>query len=374
MSKAPDIPKDLSGITYDWVLKLALHLNDLDQSEERHKVVQIEIDRHEAYMEGALSDIMKVFVHLEIRKNSGSIERTVMYNWFVKVVPRLMSAMVQKHGLFQREIIFYRDVVPLLSNFAKNQCPGFKLKYFRIPKFYYGATSENGNGVLILEDCAMKGFRIHDVSNQLFDLEHLKESLMSLAEFHALSICYDLTNQRQLSQRFPIFAPDKIMWLQDDMMAFLSDMTQVAHEFLQSIPEQQEVASRFESIMSNPGKFLANELSRAQASKFRCLQHGDSWPNNFIFHRSKQILRCLAVDWQISFFGHAPSDVCYLVYSSTTKAFRDSHLDRLLKNYFELLDRTIRSLGIHQELFDARYEEFRAEFHQTMCSIEDPQY
>lgn len=366
MSKAPDIPKDLSGVTYDWALNLALHLNGISKSEERHKVVQIEIDRHEAYLEGALSDITKVFVHLEIRKDPGSMERTVMYNWFVKVVPTLMKGMVQKHDLFQREITFYKEVVPLLSNFAKNQCPGFKLKHFRIPKFYYGETSANGNGVLVLEDCAMKGFRIHDASNQLFDLEHLKESLMSLAEFHALSISYDLANQRQLSHRFPIFAPNKIMWLQDDMMAFLSDMTQAANEFLQCIPEQQDLASRFESALSNPGKFLANELSRSQTSKFRCLQHGDSWPNNFIFHRSKQILRCLAVDWQISFFGHAPSDVCYLVYSSTTKVFRDSHLEELLNDYFELLTRTIRSLGIHHELFDGQIEDFKAEFHHCL--------
>lgn len=68
---------------------------------------------------------------------------------------------------------------------------------------------------------------------------------------------------------------------------------------------------------------------------------------------------------QISFFGHAPSDVCYLVYSSTTKVFRDSHLEELLNDYFELLTRTIRSLGIHHELFDGQIEDFKAEFHHV---------
>eukprot|EP00095_Tigriopus_kingsejongensis_P006152 maker-scaffold40_size501252-snap-gene-0.13 protein:Tk06152 transcript:maker-scaffold40_size501252-snap-gene-0.13-mRNA-1 annotation:"PREDICTED: uncharacterized protein LOC102673307" len=174
MAKAPDIPKDLSAITPDWVLDLALYLNGLERQEEKYKVIQVDIGRHEADSEGVLSDILKVFCHLELRKDPGSHGRTVMYNWFVKVIPRQMSDLVQKAQLFQKEIAFYRDVVPYLQEFVRNQSPTFKLKHFKIPKYYYGDTIEDGKGVLVLQDCSMKGFKSFDGITQLMDLEHLQ--------------------------------------------------------------------------------------------------------------------------------------------------------------------------------------------------------
>ena len=42
------------------------------------------------------------------------------------------------------------------------------------------------------------------------------------------------------------------------------------------------------------------ELTSASSFNFRCLQHGDTWHNNFMFHRSRQGLKASICDWQVS--------------------------------------------------------------------------
>jgi hypothetical protein len=57
-----------------------------------------------------LSDISKVFVHLEIQKDEKGkkTRKPIILNLFVKIVPEHLSSLVMRHRLFEREITFYR--------------------------------------------------------------------------------------------------------------------------------------------------------------------------------------------------------------------------------------------------------------------------
>ena len=46
----------------------------------------------------------------------------------------------------------------------------------------------------------------------------------------------------------------------------------------------------------------------------------------------------------MSYYGSGPSDLCYLLYSSTTSGFRRANKDRLCKLYYDTFVRTADSL------------------------------
>ncbi len=49
--------------------------------------------------------------------------------------------------------------------------------------------------------------------------------------------------------------------------------------------------------MCDPLRLFKEELSRQ--TPFRCLQHGDSWHNNFMFRKSRNSVKVSIVDWQV---------------------------------------------------------------------------
>ena len=51
--------------------------------------------------------------------------------------------------------------------------------------------------------------------------------------------------------------------------------------------------------MQEPSILFENEFSRN--SQWKCLQHGDSWPNNFIFYNNviNNNQEAFIIDWQV---------------------------------------------------------------------------
>ena len=121
---------------------------------------------------------------------------------------------------------------------------------------------------------------------------------------------------------------------------------------------------------------------------FACLQHGDSWHNNFLFRRARaDAVRSAAVDWQVAFHGNAVADLCYLLYSTSTGLFRRKYADELMtayfarcvggggntefrisgekNNYFPRLLEVVRALGLDHHQFNPTFREFDEEFQQV---------
>ncbi len=66
------------------------------------------------------------------------------------------------------------------------------------------------------------------------------------------------------------------------------------------------------------------------------------------------------VDWQVSYYGSGPSDLCYLIYSSTTSHFRMAHGESLAKAYFENYVAALEDLQATET--GVTYDEFLEEF------------
>ena len=52
--------------------------------------------------------------------------------------------------------------------------------------------------------------------------------------------------------------------------------------------------------MRDPLGVIQQEFERSLSSPFRCLQHGDAWHNNCLFHNSEHGTKFALVDWQVN--------------------------------------------------------------------------
>ena len=68
---------------------------------------------------------------------------------------------------------------------------------------------------------------------------------------------------------------------------------------------------------------------------------------------------------QVCYYGNATSDLCYLIYTTSTAIFRQENLDNLLKLYFEHLISVIRDLGLEEDQYNPIYDEFVDEFYKV---------
>ena len=74
-------------------------------------------------------------------------------------------------------------------------------------------------------------------------------------------------------------------------------------------------------------------------------------------------MKVCVVDWQVAYHGFGPTDLCYLIYSSSTKVMRDKYLDHFLELYYETLTELLDKLNV---AFSHTFEEFHGEFVQSM--------
>ena len=294
------IPKTIKDVDSQWVLKLVQILEKVPEL-SKIKIVQLNIEQ-ELNNEGVLSDSCKVY--LQVKIEGVSPKKSLVYRWFVKTVPQRYQNVVIDNRLFEKEVFFYRQVFPLLQSFLKSKA--VTLKHFKVPKFIFGDVNSQGEGVLVLEDLSSVGFDTFDPTLMLMDFERLTASIMALAEFHGLCMAFDRTfENKTLAQAFPIFETSHLMWMKDEMLHFLTRVSHAAAIFLKHFLNEEHW-KKMALLLKHPKHIMDGEFARRKSSQWNCLQHGDSWHNNFLFRKiglysnilftiSKRAMQCLAV-------------------------------------------------------------------------------
>jgi len=348
------VPTRLEDVDRKWLINLVCLVDNINCVEDV-KVVQYDM-QIQPNTDGVLSDICKVHIDVEAGSEVNSEGTCIIsHQWFLKVVPKRFKQLVTKHRLFEKEIAFYSQVMPTLEAFMLSKNPDFRLQNFHLPHFVYGDVTSKGEGVLVLEDVSIKGYDTINSISMLMDAESLMASSMALAEFHGLCIAFDQSSPIKLRQLFPIFDPSRLMWVQKDMLHFLSKISQSAAKFLKSLDSlEPDLWQKFTNCsMTNPSQILKEELSRV--SPWQSLQHGDSWHNNFLLNK----IDVHVVDWQVAYFGHGPADLCYLILSSSTSATRIKHFEHILHAYYDTLIKTTEALEV---AFNPSYEDLKLEY------------
>ena len=83
------------------------------------------------------------------------------------------------------------------------------------------------------------------------------------------------------------------------MLHFLTKVCHSAIVFLkQFLPEDSWL--KITKVFKNPKEIMDREFARRNS--WNCLQHGDSWHNNFLFRKMGKQMKVQIVDWQVIFF------------------------------------------------------------------------
>lgn len=238
---------------------------------------------------------------------------------FMKAKPQnSLRAMLDNMQGFEKEIIFYTQLLPLMSkDFVGDPWAPKGYMYF-----------DSG---LIVEDLREKGFAMH---GKLLSLEEMTSSLETLARMHAASILTEEKLGKPLNEVFPQ-AFDSTFFFEDG--AFRK---WVFSGFNLSVAIAVKLG-----LDGDKMRRICNRMTDSfvpSKKKINVLSHADLWSNNIMF-ACEGGLKSILVDFQLVRYCPLTHDVFFLLYLCSTREFREEHEGMLMKHYYETLCETLRN-------------------------------
>jgi hypothetical protein len=241
-------------------------------------------------------------------------------------VPEVLQ-MARAWGLYQREVLFYRDVAPTVG--------------LRVPKAYVTEFDpETHDFAMVMEDLssAASGDQITGLS-----LEHARLAVDGIASLHAnwwnrpelgtLEATIQTFGEgpwkgtgSRLAAAWPVFKP------------FLAG---------RASPTLLRVGERMASAIER----LIVDAARAP----RTLCHGDFRADNLMFAQSDGGPALITLDWQVALQARGALDVSQLLSTSVTTDLRHAHEAALLRSYH---DRLVAG-GVERYPYDEFFHDYR---------------
>lgn len=303
-----------------------------------------------------LGDLASVKLTAQVNKNG--VTQSKSYWWMVKMLkpdpPNNGMNMGRILGAFDGEARLYRDLIPALLKL------GSVPMAITVPMVYVDDTV--GKEALILEHMGQFGWRDAIRKKEGLDVHHVTEVLKWLATFHGL--CH------VLMVRHP---KGKEGWLADNPWAipvshrksdFMKKFVEARREedsarmvFQLSLLETDtspKYSQRLDSLFKK-GKYLDIIRRDMQMAKepFSTICHLDPWFNNMLFkyadEEATKLEQGLLLDLQLIGYCHPGNDLAHFIMTSTTKEFRQQHLQQMLKVYHDTLTNVVLKSG---EKFD----------------------
>ncbi|QQP52252.1 Putative LOC100203980 [Caligus rogercresseyi] len=155
------------------------------------------------------------------------------------------------------------------------------------------------------------------------------------------------------------FETDYGTWSYHKLLAPFKAMCRdlIINNFSTEIGAGEYLASVYMSYMnSEKADKLLEELytnTKADNSKLKTMNHGDSWTNNMLYRESDDSVTLL--DFQLMQISHPAKDFWYFIYSCTDQEMRKGHLEEIKMAYYEVYSSYLAPN------FEMTYEEVSAE-------------
>ncbi|KAI9579894.1 hypothetical protein GQX74_000682 [Glossina fuscipes] len=273
------------------------------------------------------------------------------------------------------------NVFEVENGMYKEIAPEFERMYAKVgrkvcftAKSYTLATQEEH---VLLEDLGRYGFK--NVKRQdCLDLEHLKNALEKLAQWHAASAVmvqqkgiFDMKYQRGMLNEG---GKELLRTMLDDSGRYLlKNVTKLEghEEYYEEVVKSNNLLKKiyqiiiflvFQQTFFSKFTEIFFENARVDPKEFNVLNHGDYWSNNIMFQYAPDgsIKATLPVDFQITRYGSPAQDLMYLIFSSARLDIKISKFDYLIKFYHQNLIENLIILNYSQPLPTLR------ELHQTL--------
>ncbi|XP_061716572.1 uncharacterized protein LOC133524512 [Cydia pomonella] len=261
---------------------------------------------------------------------------------FVKRVPLHNEgklAFVRENAFFEREMTVFK----LLEDMETGPTPW-------APKALFYSDS-----VLVMPDLAPEGYSVRD-HLQTFDLPHIMATLTSVARFHAG--CANLETNRGLALKRPYSIMEdqgKIIVesnFQDTpwIHAAAKLTTNIIRKFTKYNFEETDVLKQFLASFNDP----------AESKGLNVIIHKDLWVNNIMFKYENDVpINAILLDFQCARYGPPAFDIAVLLYTTTSRSFREKHEDAILRHYFKIFTESLNvDTKVRLKDLGYDYEEF----------------
>ncbi|XP_073822383.1 uncharacterized protein [Musca autumnalis] len=288
-----------------------------------------------------------------IYKNDADGQESRTFNrirFFTKTAPVENASRMdylEEFGVFKKEIMVYRDVLPQLEKI----CPGI------FPKCYYANTN-----LLVFEELQQKGYKMAAARDGLLDYEHLKCAVKSLASLHAASIVFEVKQNQKVNRTYPLATkedcyPENLEPKHVRYQNFANGI-KVFGELIKQMPKYKE---QTDFLLSQLKPKMSIIFQLAQPSKeFRnVFCHGDLWANNLMFkyaNGNDKPTQCCFVDFQLSRYAPPMLDLITLLTIPTSQQFRSAYLIKLLANYYDFMTEFLKREHLNIDNFLSRTE------------------
>lgn len=234
-------------------------------------------------------------------------------------------------GVFIKELTTYYDVLPLLEVLVNDEQFGAKCYY----------TQREPMNIMVLQDLKPEGFNAASRQEGL-DWDHSNLLVRKLGKFHATSMVLIKKDPKIISRfRSGMLSHETVKGSPMFLKLFGSALEQLIKVALKwdgfehISTKLQSYLNSFEDVTSKMGQPM-------ECDRFRVLNHGDMWTNNFLFayddaSKPKVPTRAIFVDFQLTFYSSPACDINFFLNSCV-------QLDVLQNRRSELLDAYYRSL------------------------------
>lgn len=288
-----------------------------------------------------------------------------------------LNAKYGSYELFRREVFVYQKVLPQLEKIQLENGLNFRddKGFWSFAKCYHSKFDEDfpEKAFILMEDLAEENF-VMKPTLTLYDFEHTQKLFIELGKFHAISFA--------LKEKKPeVFEEFKTM---EDLMCNLmttETMKNLAPRNIQLASElfsENIVKEKILSYKTDLWDQMRKVVAGSNAEPFGVVCHGDCWINNIMCREDQEEIKeiCL-VDWQMTRFGSAASELMYFLFTCTSKQLRDQHKSELFDCYYESLSTTLKSFNLEakeiypRENFEDQLREF-GKFAFAMASFAIP--
>lgn len=255
--------------------------------------------------------------------------------------------------LFEREVFVYEKFLPELEKIQIEH--GLKFRddkgFWSYPKCYRSDYNlEHGEmSFILMEDLTEEKFIVKDMF-QPADLNHAKQIFIELAKLHAISFALKTKKPEVFSQYKGMNDLMCRLMTTPSMKGLASRNIKLASELF-SLPEEEEIQKKILSYKNDLWAQIEKVLDRENAEPFGAVCHGDCWINNVMFNykdeESKQIKDVRLIDWQMTRYGSAASELMYFLFCYTDKPLRDQHQLDLLETYYSTLENFLKVFDLN---------------------------
>ncbi|XP_058803298.1 uncharacterized protein LOC131671115 [Phymastichus coffea] len=255
--------------------------------------------------------------NLEITVKRRGSNQSEILRFFVKSLPTLTEEQlkfIRERDLFGQEASYFNDVLPVL----KKACPSTD---DWSPRCFL-ATDK----LVVLEDMRLRNYAMSDT--KMLSEEQLKAAFRAQARLHAASLVAEKQLAKPLNQAYPKSCGEAIF--NDGMLE--SKRLQLYTDLAERVAERLGRDGRRISAGFRKGFDQMYDQNQLSTRLPKVLEHGDAWPNNYLFDESDPP-KCVLVDFQLTRYGPPTYDLLLLAYLSTNRQTREKVIGEAIEAY-----------------------------------------